>query len=392
MNLDEQIRQIPINLIVPNKFQPRINFDDKGINELAESIKEHGIIQPLVLRKNEEKFEIVAGERRFKAAQLAGLTTVPAIISDIDDNKSAEVAIVENIQRRNLTPIEEARAYKNILEKGYLSQSELAKKMGISQSAISNKLRLLYLDDAVQEALLKNQISERHARSLLILNSHEEQRMWLNKIIKERLTVKDTDTMLREYIDSTQSGASVPLVEEMDIKEIQNKAQELPKLSVESANRLKENDMVNKFDPNIVPVELAVNNSKENFFNFLEDEAVNMNMEENTIKNPQINVDIPKVLDEKDVDILDVDDISPSSEDDIKIDFGRDVFDPVSLIDNLDEKHEQEGEKSLKIDLKFAINEIRNLKDNLNSRGFDVTLEEIDLDNVYQFVISIKKD
>lgn len=197
MNLEQNILQIPIDNIIPNRFQPRLTFEDRGLEELANSIKQHGIIQPLVLRRIGDKYEIIAGERRYKAATLAGLDKVPAIIADIDDNKSAEVAIVENVQRRDLTPIEEARSYKNLLDKGYLTQSELAKKMGLSQSAIANKLRLLNLDEKVQNALLNNQISERHARSLLILPTNELQIEWLNRIIGERMTVRQLDDALK---------------------------------------------------------------------------------------------------------------------------------------------------------------------------------------------------
>ena len=153
MNMDKEVLQVNIDDIIPNRFQPRLSFDEQGLQELAASIKEHGIIQPLVLRKLGNKYEIIAGERRYKASQIAGLTTVPAVISNIDDNKSAEVALVENLQRRDLTPIEEARSYKSLLDKGYLTQDQLAKKMGLSQSAISNKLRLLNLDESVMLVL-----------------------------------------------------------------------------------------------------------------------------------------------------------------------------------------------------------------------------------------------
>ena len=119
MNLESGVLQIHIEDIIPNRFQPRLNFDEQGLKELADSIKEHGIIQPLVLRKLGDKYEIIAGERRYKAAQMAGLQTVPAVIANIDDNKSAEVALVENVQRRDLTAIEEARSYKNLLDKVY---------------------------------------------------------------------------------------------------------------------------------------------------------------------------------------------------------------------------------------------------------------------------------
>ena len=198
MNIDQTIAQIHIEDIIPNRFQPRLNFDEEGLKELSESIKEHGIIQPLVLRKLGDKYEIIAGERRYKAATMAGLTTVPAVIKNIDDNMAAEEAIVENVQRRNLTAIEEARSYKNLLDKGYLTQEGLAKKMGLSQSAISNKLRLLNLDDEVQQALLDEKISERHARTLLSIPDKEAQKEWLHRIINERLTVRQLDLELKK--------------------------------------------------------------------------------------------------------------------------------------------------------------------------------------------------
>jgi len=230
MQMESQVVQVNIDDIIPNRFQPRIAFDEKGLAELAASIKEHGIIQPLVLRKLGKKYEIIAGERRYKASTLAGLQTVPAVISNIDDNKSAEVALVENIQRRDLTPIEEARSYKNLLDKGYLTQEQLAKKMGLSQSAISNKLRLLNLDDRVQQALLENKISERHARSLLTLNDREDQKKFLDRIISERLTVRQLDQEIKKYLDNDDNNNSgnVPLVDlTPNIEEIKQTATDI---------------------------------------------------------------------------------------------------------------------------------------------------------------------
>ena len=219
MNLESGVLQVHIEDIIPNRFQPRLNFDEQGLKELADSIKEHGIIQPLVLRKLGEKYEIIAGERRYKAAQLVGLTTVPAVVANIDDNKSAEVALVENVQRRDLTAIEEARSYKNLLDKGYLTQEQLAKRMGLSQPAVANKLRLLNLDEEVQQALLEERISERHARTLLSLNDKAAQREWLHRVINERLTVRQLDLELKKIkpIQSNSSsendeGGDVPLV------------------------------------------------------------------------------------------------------------------------------------------------------------------------------------
>lgn len=228
MQIEGQVVQVNLDDIIPNRFQPRIAFDEKALNELASSIKEHGIIQPLVLRKLGKKYEIIAGERRYKAATLAGLTTVPAVISNIDDNSSAEVALVENIQRRDLTPIEEARSYKNLLDKGYLTQEQLAKKMGLSQSAISNKLRLLNLDNKVQQALLDGKISERHARALLTLNNKEDQVAWLDKIINERITVRDLDQRLKEANVENATEDDIPLVDlTPNIEEIQQTATDI---------------------------------------------------------------------------------------------------------------------------------------------------------------------
>ena len=214
MNLEQTVLQVHIEDIIPNRFQPRLAFDEQGLQELAASIKEHGIIQPLVLRKLGDKYEIIAGERRYKAAQMAGLSTVPAVIANIDDNKSAEIALVENVQRRDLTAIEEARSYKNLLDKGYLTQDQLAKRMGLSQPAVANKLRLLNLDEEVQQALLDEKISERHARTLLTLPDKNAQKEWLHKIINERLTVRQLDMELKKLRnDEDDESEGIPLVE-----------------------------------------------------------------------------------------------------------------------------------------------------------------------------------
>ncbi|MBR2833654.1 MAG: ParB/RepB/Spo0J family partition protein [Bacilli bacterium] len=197
-----KLATLNIKDILPNRFQPRIHFDELKLNELAESIRKYGLIQPIVVRQIGTKYEIIAGERRYKASILANKESIPAILVTLSDRDSEEIALLENIQREDLTPIEEAVSYKRILDVGYITQEELAKKLGKSQVAIVNKLRLLNLDDAVQDALLHGKISERHARSLLKIHSNEKQVEMLNRIIDERLTVKMTDreikTMLSE--------------------------------------------------------------------------------------------------------------------------------------------------------------------------------------------------
>ena len=158
------------NDILPNRFQPRKYFDEEEIMQLSESIKEHGVINPIIVRKLGDKYELVAGERRYKANIHAGNDDIPAIIMDVNDKESSEIAVVENIQRKDLNAIEEAISYKRILDIGYMTQEKLAQKMGKSQAAIANKIRLLKLSDEVQDALMKKEISERHARSLLKLD------------------------------------------------------------------------------------------------------------------------------------------------------------------------------------------------------------------------------
>ena len=229
-----KIIEVDINEILPNRFQPRIQFDEEEILELSDSIKEHGVIQPIIVRKIGDKYEIIAGERRYKASVLAGKDTVPVIIKNLNDKDSAEIALIENIQRKNLTPIEEALSYKKILDMGYLTQESLATKIGKSQSSVANKVRLLNLSDEVQEALLDNKISERHARSLLRLKSSSEQNQMLEKIIKERLTVRKTD----EEIDKVLK-INIDLIEKEEKKgdeEMNNGINQIPNIEIQPNN------------------------------------------------------------------------------------------------------------------------------------------------------------
>lgn len=206
MDFEKKVVELDVNDILPNRFQPRIKFNEDSINELCDSIREHGVIQPIVVRKMGDKFEIIAGERRFKASLLAGKMTIPAVVTELNDKDSAEVALIENVQRRDLTPIEEAISYKKILDMGYLTQEDLAIKLGKTQSTVANKLRLLNLTEDVQEALLEEKISERHARSLLKLTNPAQQREMLENIITNRLTVRKTDDAIAKVLkgDSVQ--------------------------------------------------------------------------------------------------------------------------------------------------------------------------------------------
>jgi len=196
-----QVLSVPVEQIIPNRFQPRINFEEKALTELANSITTHGILQPLVTRKIEDKYEIVAGERRYKAAIQAGLTNIPIIVKEMTDSESAEIALIENIQRQNLNSIEEAMAYQKIIDMGY-TQGALAEKLGKDQSTIANKMRLLKLSSEVKDAVINKKISERHARSLLSIDDSNKQLEMLNKIIENRLTVRDTDKEIKEMLNT----------------------------------------------------------------------------------------------------------------------------------------------------------------------------------------------
>ena len=198
MQSGQEVVSLHLDDIIPNRFQPREVFDERALKELAASIREHGVIQPIIVRQVNNKYEIIAGERRYKASALAGMTKIPAIVNNLDDKEAAKVALLENLQRRNLNAIEEARTYQKILELDQMTQESLAKTMGKSQSSVANKLRLLALPEEVQNALLKDEISERHARTLLNLKSPEEQKRFLDRIISEKLSVRKLEEEIKK--------------------------------------------------------------------------------------------------------------------------------------------------------------------------------------------------
>ena len=210
----DEVVQLYLDDIIPNIFQPREIFDERALKELAVSIREHGVIQPIIVRSVANgKYEIIAGERRYKASALAGLTKIPAIIRNLDDKESSKVALLENLQRKNLNPIEEARTYQKILEIDQMTQEELAKTMGKSQSAVANKLRLLSLPDAIQNALLKEQISERHARALINVPDTKKQKDLLKKIIDNKMSVRAVEEEIKKlYPKDTKNRNDVPLM------------------------------------------------------------------------------------------------------------------------------------------------------------------------------------
>lgn len=197
----EKIVYLKLNQIITNENQPRTIFDDEKIQELAESIKNHGVLQPIIVRSKDKYYEIVAGERRFRACQLLNLDTIPAIIKNFDEEEAQTVSLIENLHREDLTAIEEAKAYKAIMEINNLKQEDLAQKIGKSQSTIANKIRLLNLPSAIQDAILTRKITERHARALLTLKDEQQQFKVLEKIINKDLTVKETEKYVEKLLN-----------------------------------------------------------------------------------------------------------------------------------------------------------------------------------------------
>lgn len=338
MRTEPQIQLINIVDIIPNRFQPRLTFDERALQELAASIKEHGIIQPLVLRRLGDKYEIIAGERRYKASQLAGLQQVPAIIANMDDNKSAEVAIVENLQRKNLSAIEEAKSYKKLLDRGYLTQEDLAKKMGISQSSIANKIRLLNLTNEVQNALAEEKISERHARSLLQVLDSDKQIELLNRVISERLTVRQLEEEIKKIIVKKEEQlpppepAFIPVKEEIE----KNVIQEDPELK-ELARQI---EQLNN--------SIGINSNPYETFNIPTADELNKPIE--TIE-PQLG------------------ETKPTME--------QTQQEPISKVE--------------KGNITSAVNAVRNATKNIEEAEFKIETEEFDFEDLYQIIIKIEK-
>ena len=203
-------RIVDIDLVEPNPYQPRLEFDDEALMDLAQSIRENGLIQPITVREMDGRYQIIAGERRFRALKLNGAVDVPVLIMDANEVQMAEMALVENIQRENLSAIEEAKSYVEIMKYSGLNQSQLALRVGKSQSSIANKIRLLNLDEDVQEAVSTKKISERHARALIGLDE-EKQHDALEKIVKKGMTVAQTEKMLKEQAQPKKEKKKVML-------------------------------------------------------------------------------------------------------------------------------------------------------------------------------------
>lgn len=376
MEENEKIVNIRVEDIIPNRFQPRLAFDETELNSLADSIRRYGIIQPLVLRNIGSKYEIIAGERRYKASLLAGLKTVPAIIKNTDDNTSSEIALLENLQRKNLTVIEEAQSYKKLLDKNY-RQEEIAKKLGVSQSSIANKLRLLSLPKEVQDALLYNKISERHARSLLSLNDSNSQLELLNRIINERLTVRQTEEEISKMLNKSTIDNDIP---EGLMKFLE---QEMKKDSEEAEEKIEHISELNI--PEVVNIE---DEPKEEKKNDKEEEKQTLNPFQAEFENNIRKID-EQLQNQKDSSYYD-EIINNAMKD--RYNIKEENNESHEEIENIEEEKQELTKENTnqKITLPNMISKVRELVSDLNKTNI-ITTQEMDLPDKYKIVIEIDK-
>lgn len=434
-NEKNEVVYLYLDDIIPNRFQPRERFDEGALRELAASIKEHGVIQPIIVRKIGDKYEIIAGERRYKASALAGLTKIPAIIRNLDDKESSKVALLENLQRKNLSPIEEARTYQKILDLDQMTQFELAKTMGKSQPVVANKLRLLTLPDEVQEALLKEQISERHARSLLALNNAEDQIEMLHKIINNRMTVRETDEEIRKMTNTANFGLpglesthvektepknqmEQPMPQPTQINVQPQKSPVMPQMpnyevnqniaTIPDVNTLREqavdiNDL-NKMPTNVAPTAVSQNEGKQEEAiqpvlpeisesdqdkPFIDLEELLKTPETVPIEEQPPKQDPPKEETEELLEKIETSESQALEE----------TLDVEKLDDTLKPKASEEkplpsviDTKSINVfDLRLAISTIRDTIKQLEDKGINIDTEEIDFEDHYQIVVKIQK-
>lgn len=220
----EEVKLLPLGEIIASPFQPRDEVDEQKIEDLSLSFKTHGVIQPIIVRLREGKYELIAGERRFRAAMKLGWETIPGIAREMSDPQAASTALIENLQREDLTPLEEAQAYAQLMELHALTQESLAQRLGKSQSAVANKIRLLQLSEPVKEALQQRWITERHARSLLALTEITDQQAVLQDILKYELNVKQTEMRIKQAtahkneLDTEEAKKPVRTVYSKDVR------------------------------------------------------------------------------------------------------------------------------------------------------------------------------
>lgn len=374
MRMNKEVVMVRLSDIIPNRFQPRLTFDEEALNELANSIKEHGIIQPLILRDLGSKYEIIAGERRYKASTIAGLTEVPAIVGSMDDQTSAELALIENIQRKDLSAIEEAKSYKKILDMGNFTQDELAKRMGKSQSTIANKMRLLALTNEVQVALMNNLISERHARCLLQIKDEDKQKEVLNKIITERMNVRDTDEYIKNMLgisNEMPKEAVTPVVPPVQVAPIVTSDEPVvPAGNI--ANEPKTLDIP-------VPSEVEKKDDNPNVYAQNKNDFIDIN-KLNEVKTPVTSALEGLNIVENKSDIFDGNTVMVEDKKE------------KNMIEVPNAKDAEQAPNSInKVKLATAIKLAKDALDSIAAAGYNVTMEEVDGLTDYQIIIKVEK-
>ena len=411
----DEVVQLYLDDIIPNRFQPREVFDEKALKELAVSIKEHGVIQPIIVRSVNGKYEIIAGERRYKASALAGLTKIPAIVRDLDDKESSKVALLENLQRKNLNPIEEARTYQKILEIDEMTQEELARTMGKSQSAVANKIRLLSLPDEIQEYLLKEELSERHARAILHLEDPEKQKEMAKKVIDNKMSVRSLEDEIKqmtsenkpkkeeenktpEVIASTAAFVNDnPLVPTAEVEEDKSKygqvtiappeGEEMPQGKFINYGEIDKED---EPEPVTIPAAVTsidVNAAKESAEEIKSTESGNALDSLLNLGNPTSSVPANEFITpaEKIVktDSLDTDEDKTSdyfnTSDLSEIELPPNIINPV------------ESENSEMYTVEESAKKIKDVVEDLKNHGIKVNADEMDFEKSYQIIIKIDK-
>lgn len=437
--IKDEVVQLYLDDIIPNRFQPREVFDEKALKELAVSIKEHGVIQPIIVRNVNGKYEIIAGERRYKASALAGMTRIPAIIRDLDDKESSKVALLENLQRKNLNPIEEARTYQKILEIDQMTQEELAKTMGKSQSSVANKLRLLSLPDEVQDALLKEQVSERHARALISVPDSKKQSELLKKVINNKMTVRaledeinalypketDEDSGGDQYIEVPSVSTMVNSTPLMPTANMQDENSNFGKVTVappigenmtteENINKYvnygeidkdrlaQQNNINSRTDyytaTTVAPVDIRSMQEKANDISPRSNEPVAaLDSLLNIKQTGPMNRDTNQVQERPNIPPMEVgQNIKNSSEKDY---FASNDFKNIEIpqieVPTSSAAMTQDNVLSIPsiktADSDVAINKIKDLVEELSSQGVKISIDEMDFGKSYQVIIKIDK-
>lgn len=415
MDNNSEVVYLYLDDIIPNRFQPREIFDDQALKELAVSIKEHGVIQPIIVRKVENKYEIIAGERRYKASTMAGLTKIPAIVKNYDDKESSKVALIENLQRKDLTPIEEARTYQKILElEEEMTQEQLAATLGKTQSSVSNKLRLLTLPDEIQDALLKEKISERHARSLLNIEDKNDQIKMMERVVTDKLTVRELDKLIKEMKEGPTETEKIgdKMNNEQDITNLINSVNNNSNVSVDD-NSLSASDILKEEreetvqvqpvenNTNLNPTEADINKIRESAVDIggtmLATEPATEDAGESFKFVPTFGSHFVNNSEESNKTEL-----TTEVENKFSQLFNSNTSTPAEESSNVETNENNNVASSIESvgmtvgtstnDVAEAVNDIKSTVEKLNNSGYAISLEEIDDVNNYMITINIKKD